>query len=95
MAEKIEYYHLVSETMGNRYFKVDWTNNKCIQVVLTSGERKKGRPHCTGIYHLAISSFRGTYHWYYQRKNLSGKTNLLLTTENQFNKAMEKYLFTI
>jgi hypothetical protein len=88
--EKIEFYHLVSSEIGNKYFKVDWVNGKCVQIVLDSGKAKKGRPHCLGVYTLAISTFRGTYHWYYGRKGLSGNTHLLATSENQFNKAFEK-----
>ena len=34
----IKYYHLVSTHRGNRYFKVDWLNNTCVQIVITSGD---------------------------------------------------------
>lgn len=86
----IQFFHFVSENLGERYFKVDWVNNDCISVVIKSGEKKKGRPHMEGIYKLAVSTFRGTYHWYYGRKGLSGRTNLLLTTENQYNQAFDR-----
>lgn len=89
MENSVEYFHLVSTERGDRYFKVDWVNGRCVQVVLDSGRHKKGRPHCTGIYNLAIASFRGSYHWFFGRKNL-GNTQLLATTKNQFEKAFDK-----
>jgi hypothetical protein len=84
---RLEYFHVVSEHIGDRYFKVDWINNKCIQIVNSPGKEKKGKSSCIGVYTLAISSFRGTYHWYLGKK---GNTQLLVTTENQFNRAFEK-----
>lgn len=81
----IKYYHLVSNHRGNRYFKVDWLNNTCVQIVVTSGELKKGRPHNVGVYTLAMSSFRGTYYWFFAKKKLSGNTKLLATTKNQYD----------
>lgn len=91
----IEYFHLVSTEKGDRYFKVDWIKGTCVQVVLNGGKLKKGRPHCLGIYNLALSSFRGSYHWYFGRKQLSGNTNLLQTTENQFGKAFDECINTL
>jgi len=73
---------------GNRYFKVNWEQGSCIQIVFNAGKLKKGRPHCLGVHHLAISSFRGTYHHYIGKKYVH--TNLLMTTENQFNKALDE-----
>lgn len=92
MSNKLEYFHIVSEHMGDRYFKVDWVNNKCIQIVNNSGKEKKGKSNCVGVYTLALSSFRGTYHWYLGKK---GTTQLLITSENQFNKAFEKITSTL
>jgi len=83
----IKYYHLVSNHRGNRYFKVDWLNNTCVQIVVTSGELKKGRHHNVGVYTLAMSSFRGTYYWFFAKKKLSGNTKLLATTKNQYETA--------
>jgi hypothetical protein len=86
----LEYFHLISTELGERYFKVDWVDNKCVQVVLDSGKKKKGRPHMNGVYHLAVSTFRASYHWYFGRTGLSGSTNVLMTTENQYLRALEK-----
>jgi hypothetical protein len=76
--------------MGNRYFKVDWENGSCIQIVLEKGD-KKHAVHCVGIQHLAMASFRGTYHW----KIGSRFTSFKYTTENQFKiayrTALEKF----
>ncbi len=84
-----EYYHLIRDK-EERYFKVDWQNGRCIMIVLCAGEKKKGRPHCLGIHHLSISSFRGTYHWYLGRKG--SFTKFLYTTENQFNIAFDNQI---
>ena len=92
MNSQLEYFHIVSEHMGDRYFKVDWVNNKCIQIVNNSGKEKKGKSNCVGVYTLAISSFRGTYHWYL---GIKGNTQLLITSENQFNKAFERITLTL
>lgn len=88
----IKYYHLVSTHRGNRYFKVDWLNNTCVQIVITSGELKKGRPHNVGVYTLAISSFRGAYYWFFNTKKLSGNTKLLATTKNQYETAFNNII---
>jgi hypothetical protein len=84
----IEYFHFVSDTRGDRYFKVDWINQKVTQVVLHAGEHKVGRPHMLGLYKLQMSSFSGTYYWYFGRKG--DNTKLIYTTENQWRKAVDK-----
>ena len=84
---KIEYFHLVCKHTGNRYFKVDWENNKVIQIVLEKGI-KKSQVHCVGVYHINMDSFRGTYYW----KVGSKLTSFLYTTENQFKMAFQKAL---
>lgn len=92
MNSKIEYYHFIGGSSGgDRYFRVDWMNNKVIQVVADSGS-KKGRPHMLGVFRIAESSFRGTYHWHFGRKKVEGQSRMLLTTENQFNIAKERVL---
>lgn len=63
-----------------------------MQIVLTAGDKKKGRAHSFGIVHLAMSSFMGNYYWYFGRKYCKGKSNLLATTENQYNKAFKKVI---
>ena len=45
-----------------------------------------------GIYHMAVSSFRGTYHWYFGRKQLSGHSEMLGTTKNQYDKAFDQMI---
>lgn len=45
-----------------------------------------------GIYHMAISSFRGTYHWHFGRKGSSGHYKMLGTTKNQYDKAFNKMI---
>lgn len=87
--KQIEYFHFYGESRGDRYFKVDWVNGTCIQVVVESGWAKKGRPHMLGIYKLALPSFRGTYYWYFGRKDTE-YSKMLQTTENQFNRAFDK-----
>lgn len=87
----IQYFHFVSENRGNRYFRVDWINNRCVQVVVDSGEKKGGRPHMMGVYKLALPSFQGTYYWYLGRKDAIG-SKLLITTEAQFDKAWQSVL---
>lgn len=84
----VEYYHLVSDYLGERCFMVDWINNECVQVVINPGKKKKGRPHMEGVYKIAVSTFRGTYHWYYKRSNLSNTVNIYLTTEKEFKRAV-------
>jgi hypothetical protein len=85
-----KYYHYIGAEGSNRYFKVDWENNKCVQVVLSAGEKKKGRPHCIGISHLNIMSFRSNYYWHYGRK--SSNSRCLATSENQFKTAAIKVM---
>ena len=85
--QNIEYFHFESPNTGNRYFKVDWLNERVVQIVLSPGKAKKGRPHQLGITSLAISSFRGSYYWYFDRRKISGISTLKLTTANQFDKA--------
>lgn len=85
---RVEYYHFKSTVCGERFFKVDRINDKVHQVCLDSGKAKKGRPHCEGIYKLAMSSFMGTYYWYFDRPNLSGITTCKLTTKEEYLKAL-------
>lgn len=92
MTAEIQYYHFVSATGANRYFKVDWLNDKCTQVVINAGEKKKGRPHCFGVSHLAMMSFRGNYYWYFGRKYDVNKSRCMVTTETQFKKAFIKVI---
>lgn len=93
-----EYYHFVSNQSGDRYFKVDRLNNKVYQVVLSSGLAKKGRPHCIGLYHIAMSSFLGTYYHYLGREKQlekwGNKTRLKITTEIQYEKAKQQIILT-
>lgn len=90
----IEYFHWVSDYRGNRYFKVDWINQKCTQIVIDSGEKKKGRPHLLGVYYISLTSFLGTYYWYFGKKSISN-TNLLQTTKGQWDKAVDKIVVII
>jgi hypothetical protein len=90
MKDKIEYFHFECKGMGNRYFKVDWENNKVIQIVLEKGN-KNAAIHCVGIYYISINSFRGTYHW---RLNLT-KREFKYTTANQFQAAYKKIIDTL
>lgn len=87
---QIEYYHFVSTERGNKYFKVDRFNNKVWAICLNGGRRKKGRPHFEGFYRLAMSSFNGTYFWYFGRKKtVNSDTQLKITTENQYLQAID------
>lgn len=92
---QIEYFHYISSTGCDRYFKVDWINDRCTQVVLSSGEKKKGRPHMVGAYRIQMTSFRGTYHWYYGRPYKKDKTRCLATNKNQYDKALQRVLTQI
>ncbi len=85
--KKYTYFHFIGSNMGEHYFKVDNINNKVYKVTLSVG-LKKGRPHCVGIYKIAYSSFLGTYYWYFGRK--SPHVNVLITTKNQYSKAIEE-----
>lgn len=86
------YFHFVSAQKADRYFKVDFENGKCTQVVLSAGEKKRGRPHCLGVSHLAMMSFRGNYYWYFGRKYDVNKSRLLETTLWQYHKAFNKVI---
>lgn len=91
--QNIEYFHFESPNTGNRYFKVDWLNERVVQIVLSPGKAKKGRPHQLGITALAMSSFRGTYYWYFGReKQLHSETRLKITTRNQYLFALKAIL---
>jgi hypothetical protein len=87
-----QYFHFIGSCGSDRYFKVDFENNKCTQIVLSAGNKKKGRPHCYGISHLALASFRGNYYWYFGRKNREGASKLLITTVWQYHKAFNKVI---
>lgn len=87
----LEFYHVISTNLGNRYFKVDRINNIVWKICVNSGDNKKGRPHCEGIYKIAMSSFMGTYYWFFGRKS-GGNTACLLTTHNQYNKALNEVI---
>lgn len=86
------YFHFVSASGANRYFKVDWINNKCTQVVLSAGDTKKGRPHMLGVTRLAMQSFRGNYFWHYGRKAYESGTKCLATTQTQYEKAFNQVI---
>lgn len=85
--ERYTYFHFISKHMGNHYFRVN-NINKTVNKVTLEVPSKKGRAHCVGIYRLAHSSFLGTYFWYFGRK--SETTKMLVTTKNQYNKAIEE-----
>jgi|JI6StandDraft_1071083.scaffolds.fasta_scaffold36168_3 hypothetical protein len=88
-----QYFHFMCSNGGNRYFFVDWVKERVIQIVLSPGKAKKGRPHQVGITTLAMSSFRGTYYWYLGReKQLHSETRLKVTTRNQYLFALRAIL---
>ncbi len=84
---KFTYFHFICDYKGNHYFKVD-NLNKTVHKVTMATSPKKGRPHCIGIYKIAYSSFLGTYYWHFGRK--LSNTNMLVTTRNQYTKAVEE-----
>lgn len=49
----------------------------------------------TGVNRMAMSTFRSKYYWYYGRLGLSGTTQMLMTTENQFDQAYNRVLTQI
>lgn len=85
--KRYTYFHFISKHMGNHYFRVD-NVNKTVNKVTLEVPTKKGRAHCVGIYRLAHSSFLGTYFWHFGRDNEF--TKMLVTTKNQYNKAIEE-----
>lgn len=91
----VEYFHYICKQDGERYFQVDWKNNICLQIVLDPGQLKKGRQNMTGVNRMAMSTFRSKYYWYYGRLGLSGTTQMLMTTENQFDQAYNRVLTQI
>lgn len=86
----IRYFHFIGACGSDRYFKVDVTENNVVQVVLNGGKIKKGRPHCFGIYRLAMSTFTANYLYYLGRRPSGNR--LLITTENQYKKALIKLI---
>ena len=60
----MEYYKIKKERQGYkgvRYFKLDWTAEKVVQVVVNQGEAKKGRANLFGIGLIAKITFLCNY----------------------------------
>lgn len=87
---KYEYYHFYNNAGDDKYFKVNRANKLVWQVCVTSSRIKKGRVHCQGIYVLQYSSFLGTYYWHLGRTGPFSK--MLITTENQYCKALSSVI---
>lgn len=95
MKDTYTYYHFKGKLSGERYFKVDWERGVVRQIVLESGKAKKGRPHMKGIHELAISSFRGSYYWFFERQPVN--TEMKICTEEEFKQAaisiIQKFIY--
>lgn len=87
---KVQYFHVIGNYIGDRYFKVDWENQTCVQIVENPGLEKSGRSHCIGVYIISMQTFNGNYYWHFGRDSQHSK--MLLTTENQFNLAKDRVL---
>lgn len=93
-----EYYHFTCQERGERYFRVNRHLRKVTQVILDSGRMKAGRGYMIGILELKLSSFDGSYYWYYGKEqhllnigcNPATMACMKFTTQNQFNLAFEK-----
>lgn len=93
-----EYYHFTCQERGERYFRVNREQKEVTQVIVDPGNIKAGRPYMIGVVQLKLSSFMGSYYWYYGKEqyllNLGCKpgtvSTMKWTTANQFNQAFEK-----
>lgn len=60
----MEYYKVIKSRQdykGVRYFKLDWTAEKVVQVVVNQGHPKKGRANVFGVGLIARISFLCNY----------------------------------
>lgn len=81
-------YYKYDGHKGLRYFKLDGSkefpeSEKCIQVCVSSGEVKKGRMACIGIYITRKTTMNNNYAFLSQMKEC---------TKREFNAAKNKIL---
>lgn len=60
----MEYYKIKKEfqnSIGIRYFRFDYNNQYVTQVLLYTGEAKKGKGHYVGVYLISRESFLSNY----------------------------------
>ncbi|HII94853.1 MAG TPA: hypothetical protein HA367_03845 [Candidatus Methanofastidiosum sp.] len=78
------YYVIKSEyhaNKGERYFKFDPAKNSVLQIIVSTGEKKTGRPNLKGTYLTSRMAFLGNYIQYDYVKPI---------TEDAFYKQLDK-----
>lgn len=57
----IHYYKFSWRKKEERYFRIDFLNQKVLQICVNPGDLHRGRTHCTGIYQVSYISMVGKY----------------------------------
>ncbi len=60
-SESVKYYHYSNENRGERYFQV--TGEGPVMQIITSQQKKKGRPYQRGVNYISHMSFLGSWGW--------------------------------
>ena len=89
----IDYYMIDHPYKGKRLFKHDTWNNTVVQVVVNSGEKKKGRPNMKGIYRISENTLKGNYLWkIHERQGLPIKRTTKKLFEYYAHKTLREIL---
>ena len=57
-------YYITSGYLGKRLFRYDEGRGVVLQIVVESGEKRRGRPNMVGIYYIKENTLKGNYLWH-------------------------------
>lgn len=83
------YYHYSNVNIGERYFKV--IEGEPVLQIITSTQKKKGRPFQIGVNYLTYVSFIGSWGWKMSESNFI-KTISKAQFEKVLNKMIKKFI---